>query len=329
MQTAPPKADAPKRKRRWFQFRLRTLFVVVTVAAAAAAWIFSAKTYTVSALIRIVGQPTVRINGDTRSSIDVYRGTQIQLLTSDFVLTAALRNISQLEFVKQQKDPVQWLAKALQVESPGNSEILRVSLSTPQKADSVAIVNAVVAAYMTEVVDKERADRVSSLAELDKVYAEKEAELRSKRMGLKRLTEASGDGSQSADRMQMQITDLRRWLDEARRAEMQAELRIAHLKHDVDGLDKQSDKFKAAKAETEAAEVDREFWHGKCAPLIEELHELQKRLDRQEHESIDVEMMRGEIESLKRLAQALYDERQRTQIELNSRPPITVLQPAQ
>ena len=31
MQTEPPKADPPKR--RWFQFRLRTLFVVVTIAA--------------------------------------------------------------------------------------------------------------------------------------------------------------------------------------------------------------------------------------------------------------------------------------------------------
>ena len=33
MQTEPPKADPPKRQRRWFQFSLRTLFVVVTAWA--------------------------------------------------------------------------------------------------------------------------------------------------------------------------------------------------------------------------------------------------------------------------------------------------------
>jgi hypothetical protein len=33
MQTEPPKADPPKRKRRWFQFSLRTLMIVVTLLA--------------------------------------------------------------------------------------------------------------------------------------------------------------------------------------------------------------------------------------------------------------------------------------------------------
>jgi hypothetical protein len=33
MQTEPPKADAPKRKRRWFQFSLRSLLIVVTLTA--------------------------------------------------------------------------------------------------------------------------------------------------------------------------------------------------------------------------------------------------------------------------------------------------------
>jgi hypothetical protein len=33
MEAEPPKAEPPKRKRRWFQFSLRTLFVVTAVVA--------------------------------------------------------------------------------------------------------------------------------------------------------------------------------------------------------------------------------------------------------------------------------------------------------
>jgi Leucine Rich repeat len=39
MQTAPPKAEPPKRKRRWFQFSLRTLMIVTVICAIASAWV--------------------------------------------------------------------------------------------------------------------------------------------------------------------------------------------------------------------------------------------------------------------------------------------------
>jgi hypothetical protein len=39
MEAAPPKVDPPKRKRRWFQFSLRTLMIVVTLLAAQCAYV--------------------------------------------------------------------------------------------------------------------------------------------------------------------------------------------------------------------------------------------------------------------------------------------------
>jgi hypothetical protein len=33
MQSEPPKAEAPKRRRRWLQFSLRTLLIVTTIVA--------------------------------------------------------------------------------------------------------------------------------------------------------------------------------------------------------------------------------------------------------------------------------------------------------
>ncbi|HEV2971233.1 MAG TPA: hypothetical protein VGY55_14760 [Pirellulales bacterium] len=39
MQTELPKADPPKRKRRWFQFSLRSLMIVVTLLAIPCGWL--------------------------------------------------------------------------------------------------------------------------------------------------------------------------------------------------------------------------------------------------------------------------------------------------
>ena len=39
MEAEPPKADPPKRKRRWFQFSLRTLMIVTVIVAIPCAWL--------------------------------------------------------------------------------------------------------------------------------------------------------------------------------------------------------------------------------------------------------------------------------------------------
>ena len=39
MEVEPPKAEPPKRKRRWFQFSLRSLLIVVVIVAIPCAWL--------------------------------------------------------------------------------------------------------------------------------------------------------------------------------------------------------------------------------------------------------------------------------------------------
>ena len=39
MQPDPPKAEPPKRKRRWFQFSLRSLLVTTFIVAVACGWL--------------------------------------------------------------------------------------------------------------------------------------------------------------------------------------------------------------------------------------------------------------------------------------------------
>ena len=99
-------------------------------------------------------------------------------------------DVAKLEVIQREQregDPVTWLAKTLRVDCPPNTEILRVSLTTEDAEEAAALVNAVVDAYMNEVVLKEKSERIDRLNELERLYTEKETEMRSKRTALRRL----------------------------------------------------------------------------------------------------------------------------------------------
>ena len=201
-------------RRRWFL--ATSLGILCGAAALVAAWFLTPTTFTSQALIRVASdhQGIVYQDDKVQLSFELYKGTQMQLLTSDFVLIAALRNptVANLDLLKQEEDPVRWLAKTLQVESPEKAEILRVSLTSPDRNGGAAIVQAVVDAYKTEVVDKERMGRVQRLAELDRVYAEQETELRNKRTELKKIAGqlGSGDRGRTLDQRTVRAAAIRR-----------------------------------------------------------------------------------------------------------------------
>jgi polysaccharide biosynthesis transport protein len=187
-------------RRHWFL--ATSVGVICGTAAAAAIWFSAATNYTSSALIQIAAdeQGIVYQDDKSHSSFELYKGTQMQLLTSDFVLIAALRDakIANLDLVKREEDPIRFLAKSLQVEAPGNAEILRVSMTTQDMNSGAAIVRAVVDAYQSEVVNKERDARNKRLGELERLYTEQETEWRSKRTELKKLAEQLGSGDKGA-----------------------------------------------------------------------------------------------------------------------------------
>ena len=71
---------------------------------------------------------------------------------------------------------------------------MQVSATEPDREDAAAIVNAVVDAYMNEVVNYDRQQRRDRLSELQQISAEKENEVRTKREQLKRELENIGAG---------------------------------------------------------------------------------------------------------------------------------------
>lgn len=395
-------------RRRWFS--ALAVGFVGAVAAGISAWLLAKTTFTSTALIRVSAENQkllFRVD-ENLTTFDLYKGTQMQLLTSDYVLTAALRNIPNFATLRQQDDPLRWLATSLRLATDSNSEIVRVSLAMPDGNEAAAIVQGVVDAYMTEVVDKERQDRERRLRELNEIYTQKEIEMRSKRTELKKLAEQLGSGDMSALSLKQQLAlqqfgETRAELNRIRnalgedRAKLSAKQAAAkaqpsddqlaediddaeskdsdcgRLHQQIDAIDAELAELKAGlqpvafKAESAGLLQTRDMLNHKLsvrrqklsdqlakAPKTIAVHDggiqelesqiayysdrekkVEQELDAEEKQtehygnsSIDVEMLRAEIDELNKVLTAADDERQQLQVELNSQLRIQQLQKA-
>ncbi len=195
-------------RRRWLAALL--LGLAVAGAAAPAVWFTYRAEYTATAAFHVASSlaPILPGGGDRMATaFEVYKGTQQQYVKSRFVLVAALRKpeAASATVLQEEPDPVDWLQQNLKVAFPGNAEIMQISLTTPDPRESAALVNAVVDAYKAEIVDVELNQRRQRLNDLERIYTEKENELRSKRSDLKRLAEQLGAGEKENLSLKQQI----------------------------------------------------------------------------------------------------------------------------
>ena len=200
----------------WHAFRRRwplamILGLCLGATGAAVAWFLTIERYTAASLLQIsatkeklVFRPEDRADAN---EFEIFKKTQQDLLTSSVVLTAALRNAeaAALPAVQKQGDPVRWLAKNLRVDFPNEAEIMRVSLTYTEPKEAAVLVAAVADAYIDEVVDADRHRQRDRLADVERLYAEKEMEMRSRRTKLKQLVEQLGAGETGALAFRQQI----------------------------------------------------------------------------------------------------------------------------
>ena len=129
---------------------------------------------------RILYQSHAGNPADTQVEYQRYVKTQMALMRSRLVMNTALQHgdISKSPLLKSQADPIEWLAKNLQVNREGESEIVEVSLppgTSLSSKEQATIDNAVVDAYIDEVVNKDRKQmlqRLETLKSLSKSYQE-------------------------------------------------------------------------------------------------------------------------------------------------------------
>jgi hypothetical protein len=149
-----------------------------------------------------------------------FRRTQEALLRSRLVLNAALRSpeVNGLSVLQGHDDPIDWLAGALRIDSPTSPEVLRVGLDGDRTDELRKIVNAVVGAYVREVVSKEASGRKEQLARLNDIAAKTDETVRRKREMIRQLTEADGPTEAERQLLNQDLLDCRRDLRRIRLA---------------------------------------------------------------------------------------------------------------
>jgi hypothetical protein len=157
----------PLWKRLWF--RIMGAILILLIAAGGVVWWLHSGVVTATALFEVdhavpsvAGASTERVSGEYE--FEILRKTQIALLQSNFVLTAALRNpsVGSLPIIQRHADPVKWLQDNLALSYPKDGCLLEISLSgdESEKEDLAAVVDSVAKAYKDEVIDQARQRRL-------------------------------------------------------------------------------------------------------------------------------------------------------------------------
>ena len=115
---------------------------------------------------------------------EIFQQTQLTLLKSQYVLTAALtrRDVAETNaVVSNRPDELVWLNDELKASFPGESKILMISYEGEEDPEEMKlIIDAVVDAYQDEVVTAERISKTEAHTAMEKLHKQLREELREK-----------------------------------------------------------------------------------------------------------------------------------------------------
>ncbi len=245
--------------------------------------------------------PTVLPRGAREEAIDPYefskfQNTQEQLMRSRFVLKAALNSpkVRGVEPLTGLPDPVDWLQKELRCKFVG--EILFVSMPSVDPKSAALLVNSIVDAYIKEIVNSERDERLKKLGNLQETYHTYLDWFKKKKEAMRLLSEQTNGVEDQADiskkkhLLEEEISDCRRQALRVRLEKVVLENKLERRKSAKDD----SDEARKAIAELESGLT------GLTAQeklLEKEEGRLRDTLRSQSRASLDLNMIQEEIES--------------------------------
>lgn len=195
-------------RRRWLLALITAL--ILAGGSSLAVWYFLPITtkYTARTLMHVSARPPkIVFEAESQPDFGSYQRTTLALIKSRLVLNTALKypGISKLQIIQQQHDPVTWLEKQLLIDFSKGPEILRIAINGENPDELSQIVVAVRAAYLAEVVDKEKNRRKDQLDDIERHWKRYDDTLREKRAKLRELAEAVGSGEAKAIALKQQF----------------------------------------------------------------------------------------------------------------------------
>ncbi len=257
-------------RRKWLPGAL--IGSLIATIAAALLWILIPVNSEAVALLRVsMAQQQVlrdKMNTNDQRQYEVYKQTQAALVKSPYVLSAALRppEIQNLSVIKSEPKPLALLEKELNVGYPGNSEILRVSMSGDNDKDTIKIVNAVVQAYIDEVAQNDRNQLTERLDILRRQHRNNAREIQEQTSKIQSLAEEFGTSDSQLAVLNQQIEmDALRAIDRER---VNARNELSKVQGELVVLNaiRQSRVFSPSEYEiADMLEKDQEYYQAKLA----------------------------------------------------------------
>jgi chromosome segregation ATPase len=244
------------------------------------------------------------------------------------------RDVAKLASVQEAQksgDVVRWLASMVKVDFPGDAEIMSVSVTRNDPREAATLVQAIVDAYMTDIVDSERNQKRVRLAELDRAFIEKETDLRVKREDLKKLADTLGTVEKETLSLKQGVA-LEEW------KELRKDLRL--IQAEVRALKKELAMKKSALSDAKEPERDPILKQIKqveanIAATTEQENEVKKQVGQSLKEVarlgssvVDIDMMRNDIKNLDDILGGIARERERLRIEIRAMSRVTLLEKA-
>jgi len=160
--------------------------LLVGMAAALGVWALIPAKASATALLKVssVKPHILKPINEGESDFETYRRTLASLMTARPVLDSALNKegVSTLRSLREEpeENKVNWLRSRLQIAFANNAEVMSVSIDGEHPRDLVLLVDAVVEAFLREVIYKERDQRLKNRDLLKKSYERTMQEIEAK-----------------------------------------------------------------------------------------------------------------------------------------------------
>jgi succinoglycan biosynthesis transport protein ExoP len=204
--------------------------VLVAAVTAAAVWLFlplprltGSMTFQVSAAPNTLITPV----GSDRADFQMYRQRQAAAVKSRMVLNKALNQpgVAALPMLRVQPDPVNWLDSQVRVDFRSGPELMRVTLEGDDEEQVKAILEAIAAAYLDDMRNRETSQKRNEKLLVEKTLKAYTDELAIQQQEIRHIEESVGAADPSVIAVKQKIADERLWMTQKQLFDVQAQIR--------------------------------------------------------------------------------------------------------